>query len=222
MVSRCRECQIRYDDLPRQKEFGIGCFQCTKPACRRVFFAKCVATDRLQCHKCKTLVKNPHIHPRWRMPQYLPQSRRCGRPCQGHGRSLNQSATPFVARSQEPSFEPVSTLQGRVNRTSLSSRPASGGQYQLSSLSQSQLSQDHIPPQAVGQMVPRAHCHKPKVKNASIPVDLPCLTFVTQMDKGEFDEVPLDYDGDNPDEGVGACRFECDCSNRYTVLCRIL
>ena len=108
-----------------------------------------------------------------------------------------------------------------MNQTSLSSRPASGGQYQLSSLSQSQLSQDHIPPQAVGQMVPRTHCHKPKVKNASIPVDLPCLTFITQMDEGEFDEVPLDYDGNNPDEGVAACRFECDCSNRYTVLCEM-
>ena len=226
MVSRCRECQIRYDALPRQKEFGIGRFQCTKPACKRVFFAKCVATDRLRCRKCKTLVKNPHIHPRWRKPRHLPRSRHQGRPRQGH--SLNPSAAPFVPRSQdrrEPSFEPVSTLQGRMNQMSLSSRPGSADYYQLSAARQSQLSQEGIPPRATGQMAPRAPPNKPKVKNASRVHNSSgstMSTFITQMDEGDYDEVALDYDSDDPDEGVGACRFECDCGNRYTVLCEMI
>ena len=222
MVSRCRECQIRYDALPRLKEFGIGRFQCTKPTCKRIFFAKCVATDILRCRKCKTLVKHPHIHPRWRKPKHLPRSRR-GRPRQGQ--SLNPSAAPFVPRSQdrrEPSFEPVS---GRMNQMSLSSRPDSAGYYQLSASSQSQLSQESIPPRATGQMAPRAPANKPKVKNASRVHNSSgstVSTFITQMDEGEYDEVPLDYDSDDPDEGVGACRFECDCGNKYTVLCEMI
>ena len=225
MVSRCRGCQIRYDALPRKKEFGIGRFQCTKPACKRVFFAKCVATDRLRCRKCKTFVKNPHIHPRWRKPRHLSRSRRRGRPRQGQ--SLNPSAAPFVPGSQqrrEPSFEPVSALQGRMNQMSLSGRPGSAGYlYQPSTTSQSQLSQGVILPQATGRAAPPPN--KPKVKNASRVHNSSgstMSTFITQMDEADFDEVNLDYDSDDPDEGVGACRFECDCGNRYTVLCEMI
>ena len=220
MVSRCRECQIRYDSLPRKKEFGVGRLQCTKPTCKRVFFAKCQATDILRCRKCKTLVKNPHIHPRWRKPRYLPRSQRRGRPRSRQGRSLDPSAAPFVPRPhdqqrQEPSFEPIS-LHGRMNQMSIS-RSGSAGYYS-SATSQSQLSQEDVPPPGQVAQPP----NKPKVINASRVHNSSgstMSTFITQMDDGEFDEVVLDYDSD--EEGVGACRFECDCGNKYTVLCEM-
>lgn len=218
MVSRCKKCQIRYDALPRKKEFGIGRFQCTKPVCKRVFYAKCVATDTLPCRKCKTYVKKPYIHPRWRKPQHLPRSRRQGRPHQG--RALDPSAAAFVPRSQqpraqEPTFEPVS-LQGRMNQMSIS-----GASHHHPAMSQSQPSQEDIPPPLAGRVV-LSHRKEPKVKNASQihnSSGSTMSTYITQMDEGEYDEVLLDYDSD--EEGVGACRFECDCGNRYTVLCEM-
>ena len=45
-------------------------------------------------------------------------------------------------------------------------------------------------------------------------------TFLTQLDGDAFDEVLLDYDSD--EDGVGACRFECDCGNKYTVICEMI
>ena len=221
MVSRCKVCQIRYDALPRRKEFGVGRFQCTKPRCERIFFAKCQATDILRCRKCKTLVKNPHIHPRWRKPRHTPRPRR-PRSSTHQNRSLNPSAAPFVPGSQqrhEPSSEPVS-LHGRLNKMSLSE--VSDSSYYPSSMSQSQQSQsqgDYSPMPVAPQQRPP---DKPKVKNASRVHNSSgstMSTFITQMDESEFDEVALDYDSD--EEGVGACRFECDCGNRYTVLCEM-
>ena len=66
-VSRCNQnCRAtRYDALPRSKEFGIGRFKCPNHQCGRKFFARCEATDRLECRKCRSSAK-PYIHPKWR------------------------------------------------------------------------------------------------------------------------------------------------------------
>ena len=42
----------------------------------------------------------------------------------------------------------------------------------------------------------------------------------TSEDEG-FDEVCVYLDYDSDEDGVGTCRFECDCGRRYTVLCEI-
>ena len=224
-VSRCRECQTRYDALPRDKEFGVGRFTCTKPSCKRVFFAKCKATDSLPCRKCKTMVENPYIHPRWRKRRYTPASRSRSR--QGH--SLNPSAATFVPRSQrrvEPSFEPVPPHR-RFNNLTLSS--TGGSSYFPSSTNKPQHGQAQLDPAitrstktiATNSLV--SPKKTTKVINASIVHNRSgstVSTFLTQIDDGsDSDEVVLDYDSD--EEGVGACRFECDCGNRYTVLCEM-
>ena len=239
MVSRCRECHIRYDALDREKEFGIGRFQCTKPACKRVFFAKCQATDVLSCRKCKTHVRSPHIHPRWRKHQHVPRSRPGSGSRQNH--LLNPSAAPFVPASKqkrrEPSFEPVS-LQRSLNKMSISASnshsyapsnttqptPSQPRGVGPSVAPQKKSTQDSAPgPAAAAEPLWKKSAHKPKVINASRVHNSSgstVSTFITQMDENDFDEeVPLDYDSD--EDGVGACRFECDCGNRYTVLCEM-
>lgn len=214
MVSRCRECHIRYDALDRKKEFGIGRFQCTKPTCKRVFFAKCQANDVLRCRKCKSPVESPHIHPKWRKRQYVPRSR----PGSGFHqiRSLNPSAVPFVPASKqqrwEPSFEPVS-LQRSLNKMSISAS---------NSRNTTQPSDPALAPAAAAVAHQKKSASRPKVINASRVHNSSgstVSTFITQMDDGDIEEVVLDYDSD--EDGVGACRFECDCGNRYTVLCEM-
>ena len=217
MVSRCRKCHIRYDALDREKEFGIGRFQCTKPACKRVFFAKCQATDVLRCRKCKTPVGSPHIHPKWRKHQHVPRSR----PGPGFRQvcSLNPSAAPFVPalkqQRREPSFEPVS-LQRSLNKMSISASNAH-------SYVPSNMTQPAVPVPATAAVLPqKKSAPKPNVINASRihnSSGSTVSTFITQMDEGDLEDVLLDYDSD--DDGVGACRFECDCGNRYTVLCEM-
>ena len=218
-VSRCRECHIRYDALPRDKEFGVGRFTCTKPSCKRVFFAKCKATDILPCRKCMTIVKNPYIHPRWRKRSYTPASRSRSR----KGRSLNPSAATFVPRSQrrvEPSFEPAPPLT-LPSTGSSSYLPSSTNKPQLGQAQSDPATTCSIKPTAANSLVsPKKTTN---VKNASRVHNSSgstVSTFLTQMDDGsDSDEVVLDYDSD--EEGVGACRFECDCGNRYTVLCEM-
>ena len=219
MVSRCRECHIRYDALDRKKEFGIGRFQCTKPACKRVFFAKCQATDVLMCRKCKSPVGSPHIHPKWRKRQHVPRSRP-GPGCR-QDRSLNPSAAPFVPalkqQRREPSFEPVS-LQRSLNKMSIS---ASNTRSYVPS-NTTQLPAPAHGPAAAAVPPKKKSASKPKVINASRVHNSSgstVSTFITQMDERDFEEVALDYDSD--EDGVGACRFECDCGNKYTVLCEM-
>ena len=219
-VSRCRECHIRYDALQRNKEFGIGRFRCTKPSCRREFYAKCQATDTLVCRKCKSNVSKPYVHPRWRKRRHVPRPRSGSR----QGRPLNPSARTFVPGSQvqrEPSFEPVSsasaTLRQRMGDMTLSS-PRENHRFIRSTASQPERSQPRANPTARA----AAPARRRKVINASREHNSSgstMSTFITQMDNGDFDEVPLDYDSD--EDGVGACRFECDCGKKYTVLCEM-
>ena len=61
-----------------------------------------------------------------------------------------------------------------------------------------------------------------QIFNASMPhnsTGLTISTFLTQMNEAG-ENVDLDYDSD--EEGVGLCRFECDCGNKYTVVCELI
>ena len=231
-VSRCRNCQQHYDALPRNKEFGFGRYHCTKPSCGRKFFAKCEATDRLMCRKCKTIVSNPYIHPRWKKAARVRSSQK----------RLNPGAVPFVPKQPpktrfesshiEPVFVPMSEAYHEPpNRTPKGFAPFQ--QYQveelhesLEGLSLSQQSQEpqQAPPQPASSSPPpkpRGRATRKKIFNPSTlhNSDGQTLsTFITQMnDDGQ--SVDLDYDSD--DEGVDACRFECDCGNKYTVACEL-
>ena len=198
-VSRCRKCQQRYDALPRNKEFGIGRYHCTKPSCGRKFFAKCEATDRLMCRKCKTIVSNPYIHPRWKKAARVRSSQK----------RLNPGAVPFVPKQPpktrfessryEPDFVPVSKVYNG---------PLSDPIPSLEGLSLAQHPQG-----------PRAT--RRRIFNASMPhnsTGSTNSTFLSQMNEAG-ENVDLDYDSD--EEGVGPCRFECDCGNKYTVVCEL-
>lgn len=71
-VSRCHggRCgNLRYDALPRCKEFGIGRFLCPNVRCGRRFFGYCEATDIFRCRKCNTPSAVPYIHPKWKKQQ---------------------------------------------------------------------------------------------------------------------------------------------------------
>ena len=70
-VSKCPKCQIKYDALPREKEFGIGRYKCT--VCKNWFYARCEATTLKPCFNCHSLVGAPYIHPKFirRRPHHL-------------------------------------------------------------------------------------------------------------------------------------------------------
>ena len=65
-VSRCLRCKVKYNCLPRQKEFGIGRYICQNKTCnQRSFFQRCEASQAMKCRNCNCLVYNPYIHPKF-------------------------------------------------------------------------------------------------------------------------------------------------------------
>ena len=62
-VSTCPRCKVKYDALPREKEFGTGRYKCTN--CNHFFFARCEATSEQPCFKCWSPVRAPYIHPKF-------------------------------------------------------------------------------------------------------------------------------------------------------------
>ena len=73
-VSRCNRCKVRYNALPREKEYGIGRFVCPYDKCDNVFYGRCHADSKRRCHDCGTIVSKPYIHPNNKR-NYNPQSR---------------------------------------------------------------------------------------------------------------------------------------------------
>ena len=62
-VSRCKCCNIRYDALPRDMEYGVGHFTCPNENCGKVFFNVCNAKSKYNCLECGTKVSGPFLHP---------------------------------------------------------------------------------------------------------------------------------------------------------------
>ena len=235
-VSRCkgRMCgKQRYDALPRDMEFGIGRCVCPNKACRKKFFVHCEATDTFKCRKCKCKTEcKPYVHPKWRRrrrrklnpdappfpgpPHRRGNSRDSSRDRSGNGRrhrghnSEGSDAVPLPTYRypQPPSWEPP-ILRGI-------------GAIEIS------------PPQSPASPVaprPRPHQRNPskvkrKIFNASKIHETTGNTVSTFLSQIDFEmvaeEVLLAYDSDDDDERVGACKFECDCENEYTVTCRMM
>ena len=65
-VSRCFNCRVKYDCLPRNQEFGIGRYICQNETCEhRTFYQRCHATQAVNCRNCNCWVYNPYIHPKF-------------------------------------------------------------------------------------------------------------------------------------------------------------
>ena len=62
-VSRCKHCNVIYNALPCNKEYGIGRFICPDEQCGNVFFGRCHAECKWKCYGCETVVSKPYIHP---------------------------------------------------------------------------------------------------------------------------------------------------------------
>ena len=63
-VAKCNHCRVKYDALPRDKEFGIGRYRCTN--CNHSFFSRCKATTERPCFNCDNTVRTPYIHPKFK------------------------------------------------------------------------------------------------------------------------------------------------------------
>ena len=232
-VSRCRGSggcgSIRYDALPRDKEFGIGRCICPNTRCKRKFYAYCEATDEFKCRKCKydTLCK-PYIHPRWRKRRAgarLNPGAKPFRPRPNYSRDRDPQPAQFRSQggSQGPNFYPESQERGG---TAGYYTGGEGEAYYIAVLQDSvqalQVCGDKTPPPPPppSQRQPR---NQPKQKrrifNASQPHESDggtMTTFLTQVDfEKTGEEVVLDYDSDDDEERVGACTFECDCKHQY-------
>ncbi len=216
-VSRCRGGMCRnerYEALPRNKQFGIGRFVCPNSRCGREFFGYCEATDRLTCRKCGTKA-TPYIHPKWRK----------SRP-----RTLNPRARVFRPQPKPEDLGPQFEALGISGESSFvypwggggrgGLYPYSSGNEDLSqSSSTSSLGNGYLPSERVRR--------RPRIFNPSqvhTPTGGTISTFLTQVDfERDCVEVVLDYDSDDDEEKVGACRFEClNCKNEYTVICRMV
>ena len=62
-VSRCKNCHLRFDPLPRLYEFGVGFFTCPNTDCQNVFHTDCIGNARRECPNCFSIVGGPYIHP---------------------------------------------------------------------------------------------------------------------------------------------------------------
>ena len=65
-VARCYKCHVKYDALPRDKEFGTGRYRCT--ICGHLFYCRCEATTEQTCFNCHSTVRAPYIHPKFKQP----------------------------------------------------------------------------------------------------------------------------------------------------------
>ena len=63
-ISTCHYCEVCFDALDREKEFGIGRFICLP--CDHTFYARCEATEMQDCFKCGKLTGPPYINPRFK------------------------------------------------------------------------------------------------------------------------------------------------------------
>ena len=64
-VSKCHHCDVKYDALPRDKEFGIGRYICQNVKCNKTFYCRCHATQMVPCFDCNIWLRTPYIHPRF-------------------------------------------------------------------------------------------------------------------------------------------------------------
>lgn len=242
-VSRCRgeRCgNQRYTALPRDKQFGVGRFLCPDASCGRKFFGYCEATDRLQCRQCGAYAK-PYIHPRWRKrrrslnPQagvFRPQAG-VFQPQAGVFRPQAgpDDLRPQFGRRRVADREMVHSAGGRTSFPSFSGENLSQSSYSLSQSSYSSLASSTSTASGSNRRRPR----QPRIRSRprrrifnSSQVHQPTggtmSTFLTQIDfEKEGEEVVLDYDSDDDEEKVGACKFECAvCGNEYTVICRMI
>lgn len=246
-VSRCRRemCgNMKYDALPRDKEFGIGRCLCSNESCGREFYAYCEASETLECRKCKSKCR-PLIHPKWRKKN-----------------RLNPNAKPFIPRRQRyrsrsredigptgPLFVPVSQMSDEsvayghsmvsafsgldihdhqnTGRASAREGSTGGGASAMGGASRGGASAGGGNSRTG---LPSQPPKKPRKKifNASkrhIPTGGTMSTFLSQIDyenERSGMEVDLDYDSDDDEEKVGVCKLECDCRNEYTVVLRMM
>ena len=231
-VSRCRGSggcgSIRYDALPRDKEFGIGRCICPNTRCKRKFYAYCEATDELECRKCGTPSK-PYIHPRWRKRRRGARLNAGAKPFRPRPNYRDRDLQPAQFRSQEGSMESLGPTFYPATQGGAVYFGGGGGIRSIEgSLAGLSLSEDETPPQPPPpQRQPRPR-RKPRIFNASQPHESDgntMTTFLTQVDfEKTGEEVALDYDSDDDDEKIGACNFECfdsDCEHEYVSLVRM-
>jgi hypothetical protein len=62
-VSRCKNCHLKFDPLPRWCECGVGFFTCPNRDCQNVFHTDCVGDAHRECPNCLSIVGGPYIHP---------------------------------------------------------------------------------------------------------------------------------------------------------------
>ncbi|XP_071502661.1 shiftless antiviral inhibitor of ribosomal frameshifting protein-like [Diadema antillarum] len=61
-VSRCPRCHVRYDPIPKEREFGWGKYRC--PNCGNVFTGRAQAGVPAPCFKCNQMVQPAEIGPK--------------------------------------------------------------------------------------------------------------------------------------------------------------
>ena len=222
-VSRCRGAKcgaMRYDPVPRDKEFGIGRFICPKSSCKRTFYGHCEATDVLCCKKCKTPCK-PHVHPKWikrRKEKRLNPKASSFNPKASSFNPKRFTETPKEHVTHEdlgPKFYPISSYTDTPHLVPYAASPGDLV-HNMEDLFIATPPTRRNPPR-----------QKKKIFNASNPHISSGSTVSTMLTQNDFEnngnEVDLDYDDDVDENVPGTCRFECSsCPNKYTVTCRLV
>ncbi|XP_002739952.1 shiftless antiviral inhibitor of ribosomal frameshifting protein homolog [Saccoglossus kowalevskii] len=66
-VARCNKCNVKYDPIPKDKEYGVGTYECTQ--CGRRFTGKARADVAAMCYDCHIMVLPMGIGHRPRGPR---------------------------------------------------------------------------------------------------------------------------------------------------------
>lgn len=221
-VSKCKGIACggqRYDSLPRNMEFGIGRFLCPNADCKREFYGHCQASEMKKCRKCGTPTQ-PNIHPKWIKRVKKKRQQR---------RKLDPNARAFTPPTRQnydgPQFYPVSAFNaGKSPPLSMEELDRA-----LPSLLPDADTPLFVPPLAPTGSADAPPLSRPPQKRRTFNPSIPHVssggtvtTFISQCDfEITGKQVDLDYDDEVDEFAVGACSFQCQCGNEFTVLCRL-
>ena len=118
-VSRCKQCNVKYDALPRNKEYGIGRFVCPNEKCGKISFGQCRADGKWKCYGCDIIVRKPYIHPK-NEKHCRPKSKYRARGDHYCGECLGEGECPLSKRvlyASQPHVSTGSTIDTWLSQT---------------------------------------------------------------------------------------------------------
>lgn len=179
-VSKCHMCQVRYDPVPRDKEWGWALFKC--PSCQNEFGGFCGMWQTSPCYKCHKMVSPYCVQPPTKgHTRRTTNTHRCNNPDCQCGANLTGGPGRRVQALPRQLFV---VTDGDLRNTD----PGSEADYDLSQAETgADVYYEPLPETCVHPSTRRAQ-HLPKVIVASRPHDSSGSTVDTFLTQGDLCE----------------------------------